>query len=174
MTSTRRPSGLTGTGTPASTGQAGAALPGRASGHPGPARPPDPDPVEVAIQLLATLLESRHRAGAGQDKGPEPMLTVAQTAALLGTSRATIIRRADAGELPCVILSRGRHQKMRRFPKALVEDLARHAGGQPQMDLGQHTARWLAARASRTSPPDTPAGAHPPARQLSTRPGSDL
>ena len=71
------------------------------------------------------------------------MLTVAQTAALLGTSRATIIRKADAGELPCVVVSRGHKQKMRRFPQALIEDLALCAGGPSETDLQEFAAKWL-------------------------------
>ncbi len=66
------------------------------------------------------------------------MLTVGQAAALMGTSRTTVIRKADAGELPCVIVSRGSRQKMRRFPRALIEDLAARGGlvRQPQFVSG--------------------------------------
>lgn len=71
------------------------------------------------------------------------MLTVAQTAELLGTSRTTIIRKADAGELPCIVVSRGRKQKMRRFPKALIEELALRAGGAYETDLRELATQWL-------------------------------
>ena len=63
----------------------------------------------------------------------------------MGASRATIIRKADAGELPCVIVSRGKRKKMRRFPQALIEDLALRAGGNLHTDLKQYAASWLAS-----------------------------
>jgi excisionase family DNA binding protein len=108
------------------------------------------NPIEVVIQLLAAVLDSRSAALPAQSKGPEPMLTVGQAAALLGTSRATIIRKADAGELPCVVVSRGNRKKMRRFPQALIEDLALRAGGSMNTDLKQYTASWLASTASQS------------------------
>ena len=80
--------------------------------------------AEAAVQLLAALLAFRSGAGDRYGRAPKSMLTVAQTAALLGVSRMTIIRKADAGELPCVVVSRGKHQKLRRFPRALIENLA--------------------------------------------------
>jgi hypothetical protein len=36
----------------------------------------------------------------------------------------TAIRKADAGELPCVVMSRGTRPKTRRFPRAAIEELA--------------------------------------------------
>jgi len=78
------------------------------------------------------------------------MLTVAQTATLLGVSRSTVIRKADAGELPCVVISRGTCQKMRRFPRAPIEGLATHGGGTGQMELKDYTAQWLASIEQRT------------------------
>jgi len=79
-----------------------------------------------------------------------PMLTVQQTAALLGMSRMTVIRKADAGELPCVVVSRGTRQKMRRFPRAAIEELAGSGGGGAQVDLPEYTASWLAATVVRS------------------------
>jgi excisionase family DNA binding protein len=73
------------------------------------------------------------------------MLTVSQTAELMGTSRMTVIRKADAGELPCLVVSRGTRQKMRRFPRALIEELAVQGGMGAETDLGAFTARWRAA-----------------------------
>ena len=52
------------------------------------------------------------------------MLTVAQTAHLLGISRMTVIRKAEAGELPCIVMMGGGRKKLRRFPRHLIEDLA--------------------------------------------------
>jgi hypothetical protein len=109
----------------------------------------DSDSVEAVVQLLVALLQSR-QPYARQDHEPQPMLTVAQTAALLGTSRATIIRKADAGELPCVVVSRGTKQKMRRFPQALIEDLACLAGCSSETDLAQFAGQWLASIGNRS------------------------
>ena len=97
--------------------------------------PPDSDPLDVVLQLLAALLESHNQQATRRDTAPQPMLTVAQAASLLGISRTTIIRKAEAGELPCVVVSRGHKKKMRRFPQSLIEDLALRAGGASETDL---------------------------------------
>jgi len=80
------------------------------------------------------------------------MLTVNQAAALMGMSRMTVIRKADAGELPCVVVSRGSRRKMRRFPRAAIEELAARGGSVAEMELAEYTARWLAAAAARIGP----------------------
>jgi excisionase family DNA binding protein len=80
------------------------------------------------------------------------MLTVAQTAALMGISRMTVIRKADAGELPCVVINRGTRQKMRRFPRAAIEQLAAGRITEGQADLKEYTTRWLADIAGRRDP----------------------
>jgi hypothetical protein len=109
--------------------------------------------LDVLVQLLAAILESRSPGAASRNTAPQPMLTVAQTAAILGASRTTIIRKADAGELPCVIVSRGQKQKMRRFPKSLIYDLALRAGGLAETDLRQLTTHWLESIADRSVGP---------------------
>ena len=99
---------------------------------------PAPDPADVVLQFLATALASRLATGhASQDNGPQPMLTVAQTAALLGVSRMTVIRMADAGQLPCVVIARGDKKKTRRFPRKFIEEMS--SGTSPQ----DHTNQWL-------------------------------
>ena len=74
-----------------------------------------------------TLLILRPTAAPAQEAGPSPMLTVKQAAALMGMSRTTVIRKADAGELPCVVVSHGARKKMRRVPRA-ADRGASHAG----------------------------------------------
>jgi hypothetical protein len=59
-------------------------------------------------------------------------------------SRMTVIRKADTGELPCVVVSRGTRQKMRRFPRAAIEESAANGGSGAQVELIDYTARWLA------------------------------
>jgi hypothetical protein len=61
----------------------------------------------------------------------------------------TVIRKADAGELPCVVVSRGAHQKLRRFPRAMIEYLAARGGSGVEADLKDCAARWLASVADR-------------------------
>jgi excisionase family DNA binding protein len=108
--------------------------------------------VEAAVQLVMAALASRPSPGPGQKSSPGPMLTVAQTAALMGISRMTVIRKADAGELPCVVINRGTRQKMRRFPRAAIELLAAGGIADGQADLKEYTTRWLAYVAGRRGP----------------------
>jgi excisionase family DNA binding protein len=70
------------------------------------------------------------------------MLTVAQTAALLGISRMTVTRMADAGVLPCVVIARGNQKRIRRFPRRLIEDLALGRGCNTCVQ--DYCAGWLA------------------------------
>jgi hypothetical protein len=62
----------------------------------------------------------------------------------MGVSRMTVIRLADAGELPCVVVCRGAQQKLRRFPRAPIEELAARGGAGALVDLKEFTAQWLA------------------------------
>ncbi len=109
-----------------------------------------PEALEAVVRVLITLLATLATPAAAQNAGPSPMLTVKQTAALMGMSRMTVIRKADAGELPCVVISRGTRQKMRRFPRAPIEELAKRGGAGAQADLKEYTAQWLASIAAQT------------------------
>ena len=71
----------------------------------------------------------------------------------MGISRMTVIRKADAGELPCIVINRGTRQKMRRFPRAAIEQLAAGGIASGQADLKEYTACWLADVAARIGPP---------------------
>jgi excisionase family DNA binding protein len=100
-------------------------LPGRSAFPlPGTGAAPIVPPIDSLIQLLSAALAVQLRTASAQDDSPEPMLTVAQTAHLLGISRMTVIRKAEAGELPCVVMTSGGRKKMRRFPRQFIEDLA--------------------------------------------------
>lgn len=105
--------------------------------------------LQALAGVMTTLLAS---LPTGPPHGPMPMLTVQQTAVLLGMSRMTVIRKADAGELPCVVVSRGLRQKMRRFPRAAIEELAANGGGGVHVELTEYTAGWLAVNAARPDP----------------------
>jgi hypothetical protein len=69
----------------------------------------------------------------------------------VGVSRTSVIRKADAGDLPCVIVNRGTRQKMRRFPRALIEDLAARGGLGAETDIGHYAASWRATAARTVS-----------------------
>jgi hypothetical protein len=97
----------------------------------------------VAAFAHAVAAIIARRPDAARDASPSAMLTVSQTAALLGTSPATVIRKADAGDLPCIVISRGARQNMRRFPRTMIEDLAAHGGCGNEVDLRDCTAGWL-------------------------------
>jgi excisionase family DNA binding protein len=113
----------------------------------------EPEVLEAAVQLVAAALAPRPSPAPAQEPSPGPMLTVGQTAALMGISRMTVIRKADAGELPCIVISRGTRQKMRRFPRAAIEQLAAGGIASEQADLKEYTACWLADVAVRIGPP---------------------
>lgn len=119
-------------------------LPARRAGEAGAA-----DLVEAFVRVAMAMLTSQHGSPPLQDEGPLPMLTVKQAAALMGMSRTTVIRKADAGELPCVVVSRGTRKTMRRFPRAAIEELAACGGSTVQVDLREYTTQWLAAAAAR-------------------------
>ncbi len=105
-----------------------------------------PDVLEAVVRAVAAALAPQPAAELQRaDAGPSPMLTVKQVAALLGLSRMTVIRKADAGELPCVVICRGARQKLRRFPRAAVEELAARGGASGRVDLKEYTAQWLAS-----------------------------
>jgi len=105
--------------------------------------------LEAFARAMTMMLASLPARRPARPAEPMPMPTVQQTAALLGMSRMTVIRKAEAGELPCVVVSRGTRQKMRRFPRAAIEELAASGGGGAQVELTAYTASWLAASAAR-------------------------
>jgi excisionase family DNA binding protein len=74
--------------------------------------------VAGITQAVIGMLYPAAAVGSQPADDPSGMLSVSQAAALLGVSRMTVIRKADAGELPCVVVSRGTRQKLRRFPPA--------------------------------------------------------
>jgi excisionase family DNA binding protein len=103
-----------------------------------------PELVAAVVRGVLAALSSQANTASDKPANPSPMLTVSQAAALMGTSRATIIRKADAGELPCIVVSRGPRQKMRRFPRALIVDIAARGGWDIFADLKDHSNRWRA------------------------------
>ena len=123
------------------------------------AHPGSPATEMLAAFLRAVALTLAQQSAAERQAPAElpAMLSVGQTAALLRISRMTVIRKADAGELPCLIVSRGARQKLRRFPRALIEDLVAGGAFGVQPDLKDCSARWLEEIAARRSADHTPA-----------------
>jgi excisionase family DNA binding protein len=112
-----------------------------------------PTVLEAAIRALAAALAS---AGAqpmspGDPAEGRPLLDLEETAKLLGVSRMTVARMADKGQLPSVIIRRGRVQKTRRIPRAFVDQMVAQACAGAQVDMEEYTAAWLAGRASALS-----------------------
>lgn len=79
--------------------------------------------------------------------GDTPLLDVEQTAVLLRVSRMTVIRMADAGLLPAIVVRRGKVQKIRRIPRAFVERMIADASAGAQVDIDTYAAAWLAEHA---------------------------
>jgi excisionase family DNA binding protein len=108
-----------------------------------------PDILATVVAALTTALiphtqaftEGRHKA---QGEAPD-LLTVGGAAALLRCSRETIRRKAESGELPCIVVSRGKRKKSRRFNGHMIHALAAYRG--EEADLGVIARQWLAAQA---------------------------
>jgi hypothetical protein len=66
----------------------------------------------------------------------------------LGVSRMTVARMADEGQLPSVVIRRGRVQKTRRIPCAFVERMLADACAGAEVDMDHYAAAWLAERAA--------------------------
>ncbi len=112
--------------------------------------------LEAVTRALVGILAAAH-APPGQAAGPAgdtPLLDVEQTADLLRVSRMTVIRMADQGQLPAIVVRRGKVQKIRRIPRAFVERMIADAAAGTQVDMDKYAAAWLAEHARRQAPPD--------------------
>jgi excisionase family DNA binding protein len=119
-----------------------------------PAAPADsvvplPGVLEAVIQALAGALPTGGTlsAPAADPAVDKPLLDLEETAGLLGVSRMTVARMADEGQLPSVVIRRGRVQKIRRIPRAFVDRIVADACAGAEVDLEGYTAAWLAERA---------------------------
>ena len=59
----------------------------------------------------------------------------------------TVARMADEGQLPSVVIRRGRVQKIRRIPRTFVDRIVADACAGAEVDLAEYTATWLAEHA---------------------------
>ncbi len=132
-----------------------------------PSRPParravlPPGVLEAVTRALADILAAAV-APPGQatgSAGDTPLIDAEQTAELLGVSRMTVIRMADEGQLPAIVVRRGKVQKIRRIPRAFVERLIADVAAGAQVDVDTYAAAWLAEHAPSQEPPAAPRGA---------------
>jgi len=120
-----------------------------------------PGVLEAVTRALADILAAAV-APPGQathSAGDTPLIDVEQTAELLGVSRMTVIRMADAGQLPAIVVRRGKVQKIRRIPRAFVERMIADAAAGAQVDIDTYTATWLTEHAPSQEPPPAARGA---------------
>jgi excisionase family DNA binding protein len=105
-----------------------------------------PGVLEAVIRALAGVLTSGGAQPVPSDDpvANRPLLDLEETAELLGVSRMTVARMADKGQLPSVVVRRGRVQKIRRIPRVFVDRMVADAAAGAEVDLEQYTAAWLA------------------------------
>jgi|GEM_PF-2085196 len=114
-----------------------------------------PGVLEAFTRALASILAAAE-APPGRAGGPAdetPLIDVEQTAELLRVSRMTVIRMADAGQLPAIVVRRGKVQKIRRIPRAFVERVIADAAAGAQVDMDTYAATWLTEHARNQEPP---------------------
>ncbi len=75
------------------------------------------------------------------------LLDLEETAEIFRVSRMTVMRMADEGRLPSVVVRRGRVQKVRRIPRAFVERMVADATAGVEVDLEDCAAARLAEHA---------------------------
>ena len=110
---------------------------------------PLPGVLEAVIRALAGALTTggARSAPSADPAVDKPLLDLEETARLLGVSRMTVARMADEGQLPSVVIRRGRVQKIRRIPRAFVDRIVADACAGAEVDLEEYTAAWLAEHA---------------------------
>lgn len=120
-----------------------------------------PGVLEAVTRALAGLLAVAV-VPPGQMTGPADdvqLIDVDQAAELLRVSRMTVIRLVDEGQLPAIIVRRGKVQKLRRIPMAFVERMIADAATGAKVDMGQYAAAWLAEQEQSQAAPGAAGGA---------------
>jgi len=67
------------------------------------------------------------------------LLNIDQAAELLQVSRMTVIRLVDEGQLPAIVMRRGKVQKIRRIPRAYIQALIADATAGRHVELNATT-----------------------------------
>src|SRR5215831_17315466 len=114
---------------------------------------PLPGVLEAVVRALAGALTTggTPRASSADPAVDKPLLCLEETAGLLVVCRMTVVRMADEGRLPSVVIRRGRVQKIRRIPRAFVDRIDADACAGAEVDLEEYGAVWPAEHA-----PDSP------------------
>jgi len=107
--------------------------------------------------VLAAAAETPDRTADHADDNQ--LLDVTQAAELLGVSRSTVIRLADEGQLPAIVIRTGKVQKTRRIPRAFVERMITDAAAGRHVDMDTYTTAWLAEHAQSLQRPGAADGA---------------
>ena len=110
---------------------------------------PPPRVLEAVIRALTVALTrgGTRSASSADPAVDKPLLDLEETAGLLGVSRMTVARMADEGQLPSVVIRRGRVQKIRRIARTFVDRIVADACAGAEVDLAEYTATWLAEHA---------------------------
>jgi len=120
-----------------------------------------PGGLDALTRALASVLAAS-AAPPEQTPGPaddSQLLDVRQAAKLLQVSRSTVIRLADEGRLPAIVVRTGKVQKTRRIPRAFVERMIADAASGASVDMDAYVAAWLAEHAQSQQPPGAADGA---------------
>ena len=114
--------------------------------------------IEAIVRAVTEAFASRpgrlrEASLALEDDRPDlpALLAPQQVADLFGTSRNTVDRMVEDGELPCIVLRAGNRQRMVRVPKAFVLQLLRDLNGGARISLRDYADRWRATVASQTT-----------------------
>lgn len=124
-----------------------------------------PGVLEAVIRALAAALASSgaQPAQPGEPADGRPLLDLEETAELLGVSHMTVARMADEGRLPSVVIRRGLVQKIRRIPRAFVDQMIADVCAGAQVEMEDYAAAWLAEHAA--APGDAAQGANQESRR---------
>jgi len=100
--------------------------------------------------MIAVLAGAAAESRRARDADSRPLLDLDETAKLLGVSRMTVVRLADEGQIPSIVVRRGKVHKIRRIPRAFIEQMVSEAALGAQIDVADDAEAWLARHARRT------------------------
>jgi excisionase family DNA binding protein len=119
-----------------------------------------PGVLDAVTRALAGVLAAVAATTGQQDgDGDSQLLDIDEAAELLHMSRMTVIRLVDEGQLPAIVVRRGKVQKIRRIPRAFVQSLIADASAGQHVEMTASTSAWLARHQQDPEPPDLPDGA---------------
>jgi excisionase family DNA binding protein len=99
-----------------------------------------PSVLDAITQALAGALAAMAVAtGQATAADDSQLLNIDQAAELLQVSRMTVIRLVDEGQLPAIVIRRGKVQKIRRIPRAYIQALIADATAGRHIELNAAT-----------------------------------